>query len=316
VSRFDSSFEPIAVATRSGFDESLHHGVGVGLGSDGTIIARVGDPQLVVYPRSCLKPLQAQAMVSLGLDLPGELLAVACASHDGMPTHVDAVRSILSEYGLADVDLQNTPDRPLSDRESVSAPTSISQNCSGKHAAMLATCVINGWPTDSYLDRDHPLQAAITSWIEGAGCTVHHVGVDGCGAPTFALALDELARSFGMLASTNAPVADAMRAHPVLVGGVGRDVTWWMQAIPGCMAKEGAAAVMAVGLDDGRAMAFKIADGTDRARQAVTPEALRSIGLDVDVLAPATVARVAVPMLGHGREVGRLEPLEWTPCSS
>lgn len=316
MTRFDTSFDPIAVATRSGFDESLHFGAGAGIGSDGTVVARIGDPGVIVYPRSCLKPLQAQVMVSLGLELPGELLAVACASHDGAPVHLDAVRSILSTYGLAESDLQNTPGRPLFDGASVAAPASIFQNCSGKHAAMLATCVVNGWPTDSYLDTDHPLQVAIVAGIEEFGCSVRHVGVDGCGAPAHALALDELARSFGMLASTDAAVAEAMRANPVMVGGVGRDVTWWIEAIPGCMAKEGAAAVMAIGLDDGRAVAFKIADGTDLARRAVTPEALRSIGVDVDSLAPATVGAVAVAMLGHGQEVGRLDALEWTPCSS
>lgn len=316
MTRFDTSFEPIAVATRSGLEESLHHGAGVGVSADGAIVARVGDPTLVVYPRSCLKPLQAQAMISLGLQLPHDLLAVACASHDGMPMHIDAVRSILSMHGLAESDLQNTPDRPLFDRASVPSPASVYQNCSGKHAAMLATCVVNRWPTKGYLAVDHPLQVAITSGIEALGCSVHHIGIDGCGAPTHALSLDQLARSFGTLSATNAPVAEAMRSNAEMLGGPNRDVTWWTQAIPGCMAKEGAAAVMAIGMDDGRAVAFKIAAGADPARRAVVPQALRSIGVDVDTVAPDTVARSVVPMFGHGRPVGRLEALEWVPCST
>lgn len=267
MTRFDDAFAPIAVATRSGFDESLHHGAGVAVGTDGTIVAAVGDPSLVVYPRSCLKPMQADAMIALGLELPDELLAVACASHDGAPMHLEAVAAILSTVGLGEADLQNTPARPLHAPCSVDAPSSLRQNCSGKHAAMLATCVVRGWPTVSYLDRDHPLQVAITAHLEDLGCTVHHVGVDGCGAPTHTLALDDLARVFGTLASGDAAVARAMRANPDMVGGSERDVSLWMGAVSGLMAKEGAAGVMAVGLGDGRGAAFKIADGSDLARR-------------------------------------------------
>jgi L-asparaginase II len=316
VTRFDHSFEPIAVATRSGLEESLHHGAGAGVDPAGEVVACVGDPHLVVYPRSCLKPLQAEAMVACGLDVPDDLLAVACASHDGAPVHVDTVREILSRAGLSESALQNTPGRPLSDPASVPAPASIYQNCSGKHAAMLATCVVNGWPTESYLDAEHPLQRAITDWIEAFGCAVRHVGVDGCGAPTHALSLSDLARAYGRLSATDATAANAMRRHPVLVGGAERDVTWWLDAVTGCIAKEGAAGVMAVGLDDGRAFAFKIADGADRARQAVVPAGFRSIGVDIDVIAPETVDRVVVPMLGHGRVVGRLDALDWSSCGS
>jgi L-asparaginase II len=314
VTRFDDAFAPIAVATRSGFDESLHHGAGVALDTDGSISASVGDPTVVVYPRSCLKPLQAHAMLELGLTLPDELLAVACASHDGAPMHLEAVRAILGSFGLAESDLQNTPSHSLCDPHSQAAPTSLQQNCSGKHAAMLATCVVNAWPVDTYLQADHPLQVAITASMTRLGCTVHHLGVDGCGAPTHAIGLDELAGAFAQLSGGS--VGSAMRAHPAMVGGTVRDVTLWMQAVPGLMAKEGAAGVMAGSLDDGRAFAFKIACGSDPARQAVTPQALRTIGVDVDGEASDTLDRVVVPMLGHGREVGRIEPLEWTPCSS
>lgn len=316
MTRFDDAFAPIAVATRSGFDESLHHGAGVAVGADGTILAAVGDPTLVVYPRSSLKPMQADAMVALGLELPDELLAVACASHDGAPMHLAAVAAILSAFGLSEADLQNTPSRPLCDPCSAEPPSSLRQNCSGKHAAMLATCVVRGWPTTSYLDADHPLQVAITAHLHDLGCAVHHLGVDGCGAPTHALALDDLARVFGTLASGDAAVARAMRAHPAMVGGVERDVSLWMGAVPGLMAKEGAAGVMAAGPGDGSGVAFKIADGSDPARRAVTPEALRHLGVDVDGAGADTRDRVVVPMLGHGEPVGRIDALRWTSCSS
>ena len=312
MTRFDDAFAPIAVATRSGFDESLHHGAGVALGTDGSVVASIGDTDVVVYPRSCLKPLQAQAMVDLGLELADDQLAVACASHAASPLHLDTVRSILARYGLDEDDLQNTPARPVG-AAPTAEPSAIVQNCSGKHAAMLATCVVNGWPTETYLEPDHPLQRAILDAMAGFGCTVRRVGVDGCGAPTHAFSLRELAAAFAVLASNGSAVGRAMRAHPVLVAGVDRDVTCWMEAVPGLMAKEGAAGVMAAGLDDGRAVAYKIADGADTARRAVVPQALRALGLDPD---EGVLDQVRVPVLGHGREVGRVDPLDWVPWTS
>lgn len=314
MTRFAGAFEPVAVAVRSGLEESLHHGAGAALAVDGSLLASVGDSGLVVYPRSCLKPMQAHAMVALGLDLPDDLLAVACASHDGTTMHLDAVRSILASHGLDESALQNTPDSALSDH--TSEPSSLRQNCSGKHAAMLATCVVNDWPTLTYLDVDHPLQRAIIDTMRDLGCTVHHVGVDGCGAPTHALALDEVAGAFARLNSTDASVARAMRAHPVMVGGVDSDDSLWMQAVPGLMAKVGAAGMMAMSLADGRAVAFKIADGSGVARQVVIPIALRLLGVDTEHAAPSARDRGIVAVLGHGREVGRIEPLPWTSCSS
>ncbi len=322
VTRFDGRLDPIAIATRSDLEESVHHGAGAAIDADGALMASVGDADLVVYPRSCLKPMQAQAMVDLGLELPEDLLAVACASHDGSPMHLDAVSRILGRYGLTAADLANTAARPYGAAARAAArmagiePSPLQQNCSGKHAAMLATCVINGWSTTSYLELEHPLQVAITASFEARGASVHHVGVDGCGAPTHALSLRDLAAAFSMLASSGSAVGRAMSANPAMVGGPDRDVTLWMQALPTLMAKEGAAGVMAVGLTDGRAAAFKIADGSDSARQAVTPQALRAVGVDIDSLAPDTVARVRTPLFGHGHEVGELRALDWTPCSS
>jgi L-asparaginase II len=322
VTRFDGAVEPIAVATRSGLEESVHHGAGVAIDAGGATVASVGDGDLVVYPRSCLKPMQADAMVQHGLDLPDELLAVACASHDGSALHLDAVRSILARHGLGEADLANTAARPYGAAARTQArlagfePSPLQQNCSGKHAAMLATCVVNGWTIDDYLDHGHPLQLAITAAFEAGGATVHHVGVDGCGAPTHALSLRHLASAFAALAAPDSVVGRAMSTDPIMVGGPDRDVTLWMQALPTLVAKEGASGVMAVGFGDGRAAAFKIADGSDLARRAVTPEALRAIGIDVDTVAPEVVGRVAVPVLGHGREVGVLRALQWSPCSS
>ena len=322
MTRFDGRVAPIAVATRSGFEESVHHGAGVAIGPDRSEVAAVGDPNLVVYPRSCLKPMQAHAMISLGLELPDDLLAVACASHDGSDMHLAAVCSILNRYDLDENDLANTAARPYGAAARTTArvagvePSPLQQNCSGKHAAMLATCRVNGWSTDGYIELDHPLQVAITAGIEALGATVHHVGIDGCGAPTHALSLHDLAAALAELAAPDSVIARAMSSHPAMVGGPTRDVTLWMQAVPTLIAKDGAAGVMAAGLADGRAIAFKIADGSDTARQAVVPEALRAVGIVVDSIAASTVEQVAVSMLGHGQAVGRLDALEWTPCIS
>ena len=308
-------FAPIAVAERSGCDESLHYGAGVVLAPDGTRRASIGDPSLAVYARSALKPLQATAMLSLGLDISPELLAVVCASHNGDPEHIDAVRRLLAEYDLTESDLRNTSSPPLSStarRVNVAAgiePAPIYMNCSGKHAGMLVTCRINGWPIQSYLDPDHPLQAAIGSTLSDLGAHVDHVGVDGCGAPTHVVSLEQLAGAFATLVGT--PVHTAMTWWPQLVGGQDRDVTRWMSAVPGLLAKEGAAAVMAFVLADGTAGAYKIADGIDAVRKVVFPTALRYAGVTVDDLSDALDSS-HVSVFGHGEPVGEIRPLEWT----
>jgi L-asparaginase II len=312
----NESFAPIAVGTRSELDESLHFGAGVVLDADGAVESEVGDADLVVYPRSCLKPLQADAMVAAGLQITTAQLAVACASHSGEPQHLDTVRTLLAASDLSEDDLANTVSRPLgaAARKALRAagvpPSSLQQNCSGKHAAMLATCRVNEWPIDDYLAVDHPLQQMIGAHIETlTGEPVAHVGIDGCGAPAHAFSLRGLAVAFGTLAR-GSQAATAMRAHPELVGGTHRDGTEWMRAVPGLIAKEGAAAVMAAALPDGRSFAYKIADATDDARKVVMPEALRLLGVDAATI-EANVQIANVDVLGHGHPVGRLAPLEW-----
>src|SRR5207249_10532405 len=136
-------------------------------------------------------------------------------------------------------------------------PDRLHHNCSGKHAGMLATCVVAGWPVASYLGPDHPLQQAIRGTIEQlAAEEVAAVGVDGCGAPLFALSLRGLARAFvalvlGDVGSAEHRVAGAMRSHPDVVGGPGRAVTRLMLGVPGLLAKDGAEGAFAAALPDG-----------------------------------------------------------------
>ena len=184
-----AAYRPVAVADRSGFDESVHHGMVVALDRTGAVALSIGDPSLAVYPRSSNKPMQGDAMLRLGLKLDTAELALACASHDGTDRHVATTRRILADAGLDENALANTVDLPL-DRPTAErlladggSRAAIYMNCSGKHAAMVATCVINGWPIDGYLEVDHPLQLAITERIVELAGPVSHIGVDGCGAP-------------------------------------------------------------------------------------------------------------------------------------
>jgi L-asparaginase II len=180
-------------------------------------------------------------------------------------------------------------------------------NCSGKHAAMLATCVLNRWPTAGYLAREHPLQQATRDTVEElAGQRSPAVGVDGCGAPLFALTLAGLARAFLalVLAAPGTPerrVADAMRAYPAWTSGTTRDERLLMDAVPGLLVKGGAEGVDAFALADGHGIlagAVKIDDGAHRARTPVTVAALRRLGADV----PSELA--IAPVIGGEAEVG------------
>ncbi|MDR3036556.1 MAG: asparaginase, partial [Kitasatospora sp.] len=246
--------------------------------------------------------------------VPDELLALACASHDGEPFHLDGVRAILASAGLGVDALQNTPDMPL-DAASAFAwelaghgPESITQNCSGKHAAMLAACALNGWDRAGYLDPAHPLQQLVHRGVEAAaGEPVTAVGTDGCGAPLMAISLVGLARAFRtfVLAEPGTPerrVGDAMRAHPEYVAGTRRADTWLMRAVPGALSKMGAEAVQVVALADGRALAFKIEDGAERARGPVLAAALRRLGVQDPVLERIAAA----PLHGGGNVVGEV----------
>ncbi|MGN8247333.1 asparaginase [Cellulomonas soli] len=308
---------PLARVVRGGVVESVHGGHVVVVGPDGTMRWALGDPDVTIWARSSLKPVQAVAMLRSGLDVDGEQLALVCASHNAQDGHLDVVRAVLAGAGLAEDALQNTPDWPLDAdaawqrRADGFGRASLTQNCSGKHAGMLATCVAAGWPTDSYLEPGHPLQVAVRQTIaELTGGPVTYVTVDGCGAPLFSTTLVGLARAFGAVARAGANgetgpagrVARAMAQHPWHVAGTGRDATAFMQAVPGLVAKDGADGVYAAGLPDGSAVAVKIADGSARPRAVVLAAALAVAGVDPAVVGP--VGRTAV--LGHGEPVGEV----------
>jgi L-asparaginase II len=288
------------------------------IGADGTPQLTAGQWDVPMFPRSANKPMQAAGMLRCGLDLDGELLALAAASHSGEDFHIAGVRKILARAGLTEDDLQCPRALP---REEVfqqdflregGEPDRVHMNCSGKHAAMLATCEAAGWPTATYTDPGHPLQVALRQALESlAGEQSAAVGVDGCGAPVFALSLVGLAQAFQALvtASPGTPerrVADAMRAYPKWTSGSLRTERALMAAVPGLLLKVGADGVQAFALADGRTAVFKIEDGSARARDPITVALLRRLGVTTGPGVPDSALDQigTVPVLGGGRAVG------------
>lgn len=314
LSPFD--LDPVLVeVVRDGLVESVHHGRVAVTGPDGSLVASLGDPDALVYPRSSSKPLQAVGMVRAGLDLDGELLALVCASHSGEPFHLETAEQILALAGLDETALQDPPDWPLDELakeellRSGGRPRRLAMNCSGKHAGMLLTAVRMGADPTTYLAPEHPVQRAVEDALADlTDQTPAGPAVDGCGAPLWAVSLTGLARAFGRLAISGDPaetrVSAAIRAHPEYVSGTRRDELALHRGLPGIVAKAGAESVYAVGLPDGRGVALKIDDGSTRGRAVAMAGVLQRLGLVADVLE----AQSHVPVLGGGRPVGEVRP--------
>ncbi|MFF0389180.1 asparaginase [Kitasatospora sp. NPDC004615] len=309
-----SALPALAEVIRSGFTEGRHRGSLVLLDADGTVAYTLGTPDQPVYPRSTAKPFQAIATLRAGLELHGEQLALAASSHSAEPFHRAAVRRMLADAGLTEAALRTPAELPLDEVEAEELLRSggerapIMMDCSGKHAGWLAACAANGWDLASYLDPEHPIQRlARTALEETTGEPAAHTGTDGCGAPLLAVSLTGLARGYRALVlaepgTVQRRVADAMRAHPEYVAGTRRADTWLMRAVPGTLSKMGAEAVQVVALADGRALAFKIEDGAERARGPVLAAALRRLGVQDPVLERIATA----PLHGGGAVVGEI----------
>jgi L-asparaginase II len=300
---------------RGGVVEGVHRGHAVVLAPDGSVERAWGDAQAQILPRSSNKPAQASAMVRAGLPLDGELLALAAASHSGEEFHLDGVRRILDMGGLDESSLLTPPELPIDEPVRLEvqlaggAASSTYMNCSGKHAAMLLTCVVNDWPLSDYTSPDHPLQRAIVAEItERAGEQPWAAAVDGCGAPVLGLTVAGLARMGAAIAAaeddSGRRVADAMRGNPDWVAGTRRDAAALQRSLPGALVKEGAEAVYLVVLPDGRAIALKIEDGGGRARPVAMAGILKAIGADSDVID----AQARQILLGGGRPAGEIVP--------
>lgn len=315
----------LAVVERSGFVESRHAGIAIVLGADGTIAEKLGDPSALILPRSSLKPLQALACLSAGAPLEGERLALATASHSGTDRHVAVVRDILASAQLGEDTLGCPPawpgDTPTRDEivRELGQRSRIRMNCSGKHAAMLLTSVVNGWDPAGYLSPDHPLQQHIREIVERLiGEKVSATAIDGCGAPIYAMTLFGLARAIHRIgtASTTSPFAlhraagtlvEAVRAHPWAIDGPGRPDTVAIERL-GVFAKTGAEGVMVMVAPDGTTVALKMLDGSGRAATAVALRLLERHGALASAVVAETMTKLPLTVTGGGQDVGAIRP--------
>jgi L-asparaginase II len=301
--------------------EAVHTGHVAVCDADGRLIASVGDPEQMVFARSCTKPLQGTVSLHAIDDaLPDREVAIMCASHNGEPVHVGAVRAVLERAGLEADALQNPPGWPLDAEAMASARLKhkLLHNCSGKHAGMLLACVRAGFDPQTYLRASHPLQRRITRAVRRAsGYDDLQMSVDGCGVPVHGMPLRGMATLFARLAEPErlgelAPAADratrSMLAEPYLVGGRHRVDTDIMKATGDVVAKSGAEALeCAAILASGLGVAVKVEDGGGRAAAPVLIEVLKGL----DALSQAQLRELsyyaAPPVFGGDTKVGALE---------
>jgi L-asparaginase II len=246
--------------------------------ADGGLLAWCGDPEAHTTLRSTVKPLQALPFVAGAADALGattEEIAVACASHEGEPRHVEVVRRLLARADLDESALSCGPQWPYSERathdlvRAGETARPVHNNCSGKHAAMLCACVHNGWPVEGYAGFDHPLQKEIRRRMSAyAGIRLADTprGIDGCGLPTHGVPLRYLATMFAAASAAGGDFArcqDAMAAEPFMVGGTGRFDSLLLGWAGGMLTvKSGGAAVWCgVARGGGPAVAVKLEAG-------------------------------------------------------
>lgn len=265
-------------------------------------MAKVGDPNLLIFTRSTLKALQALPFVEAHgpqkFGFSSAEVAMLCASHNGEAMHVEAAQDMLAKAGLTYKSLRCGCHIPglftLLDQP---PPADLvfderHNNCSGKHAGFLAHCIGQGWDTEDYIAPQHPLQQAIRRDVARAvGLTEQDLkmGIDGCSAPNYAMPLGKLAYGYARLASGAADsefgesfglLAQAMTSHPELVSGTGRNDLAFMQAGRGdWVSKVGADGVQVVASKSrGEAFAIKISDGNKPALFAASVEVLEQLG--------------------------------------
>jgi L-asparaginase II len=272
------------------------------------LIQEHGNSRKLIYPRSAVKPLQALAMKRAGLMLSGAQLAMSSASHQGTPEHTAIVLSILEDAGLSESDLMCPvawPGNPKA-RAEATVETRAAFNCSGKHAAFLATCVKNGWDTKTYLQPEHPMQKLIIEVIEEfSGEKIPLSTFDGCGAPLHLMSLQGLARAIGKFAETETEIRDAMLANAWVVDDRGASDTLVMEQ--GMLAKIGAEGVFVIGLTTGHGVAVKVADGSMRAAGLAALKMLLNNNLLEQRTYDLLFSKLSIPTLGGLEVVGRLE---------
>lgn len=320
------------VATRGAEIESRHRVHAAVVGADDALIAAANDPRLVSSWRSCAKPFQVMPFLESGafdeLRWGDDQLALACASHGGEPEHVALAQGMLADVGLEEGDLACGPHDPLSSRglkllrESGARLTRLHNNCSGKHAAMLARAQTAGWPTYGYERKDHPVQrCCLQSVAQWSGMTECDVGqaVDGCGVVAFALPLENMARAWSRLARAAGAgeepatrIVHAMQTRPFLVGGTDRFDSVLIEETDGrAVAKIGAEGVHSVAIPElGLGFAVKVEDGAQRAQFPAVIRLLQTFGVLAETLPPRLEEYLRRPVRNtRGEVVGEIRAL-------
>lgn len=333
--------EPLVEVRRGAITESRHRGHVVAVDGDGQVIARLGVPETLTYMRSSAKPFQCLPLISTGaadrFGFTDQEIALACASHNGEPVHVETARGMLRKIGLDESALKCGVHEPFSSevvrqlRERGEQPNVLQNNCSGKHAGMLALALHLGAPTETYDEPDNPVQLLIgrtVSEFSDVPLEDIAVGIDGCGAPVFGVTVQAMARMFARLVLPPAKldeetreacrrIVSAMNAYPEMIGGglTERLDTEIMRAARGrLVSKVGAEGVYTAGVlpckewPRGLGLAFKIEDGEDRrARPTVVIEALRQLGVLTDGAYEALRPYASFPLRNHrGDTVGEV----------
>ena len=313
----DPTSDLLAVRIRSGLEESYHHGAVSVSDANGRLVASLGDIDRPFYLRSSAKPFQAFISQECGAELEPLELAMASASHRGHPVHIELVKSMLEKADLDESALRCPPDYPLGDaaarrvlRAGASTPRRIWHNCSGKHAGFLRACVAQGWPTDTYLSPEHPLQRKIIDFVSDlGGRRVDPVGVDGCGAPVMRTTTQVMSVLFARLATDPSlrEVYGAMHRYPALIASNGEGDSMIATSIDAA-AKGGAQGCIGVAVGDRLGIAVKSWDGWWDVPSVAAVEVLDQLG-ELNETARSVLSEVSYPsVVGGGEPVGRTEP--------
>lgn len=324
-------FDLDVVATRGDIVESRHHVHAVVTDARGTILGGAGDPDLATVWRSCAKPFQVMSLVESGkfdeLRWGDDELALACASHGGEPEHVALARAMLATVGLEEGDLVCGAHEPITRRgvkllqQSGEPPTRLHNNCSGKHAAMLAFARSEGWPTLGYETVCHPVQQRaleqVARWADVQQGDVR-LTVDGCGVVAYGLPLRSMALAFARLGDAahrgdDVPqrIVHAMASRPFLVGGTDRFDTVLMEAAEGrILSKVGAEGVHSLAVPErGIGLAVKVEDGASRAQHPAVLRLLQLLDVLPDPLPAPLVSFLHTPIINtRGEPVGEIRP--------
>ena len=336
-----TGYDAVVELTRGGIVECIHFGSMAVVDSSGNLLTSLGDPNLLTFPRSSMKPLQALPFVEDGgpehFGLTEEELAILCASHHGTDEHVRVLRSIHAKVGLQEADLQCGVHWPsdkatvLAMRERGEEPTPYRHNCSGKHSGMLAQALLHDYSKGNYLSMDNPLQQRILKTVAEM-CDVKPedmpIGIDGCSAPVFAMPLYNFALAMARLAdpfelgevraAACKKITHAMMAYPVMVAGPGALDTVLMRVMQGKAAvKGGAEGYQMLSLmpeacgkgSPGIGVALKISDGDPnrRATYATLVGLLKALGFGKEMESEA-FRNFNTPILKNwrGLEIGEI----------